>query len=151
MAVRKEGSFIEVVLPNGKYSYGRILPKADYAFYNIYVDNQITDIKKISQEKVLFIVAVYKDSVTKGRWRKIGHLDLDSRSKVLPLKFIEDTLNPGAYEIYDPNTGEITPSSKDKCIGLERSAVWEPAHVEARIVDYFEGRSNKWVEQLSLK
>jgi len=151
MAIRKEGAFFEILLPNGKYSYGRILPKADYTFYDIYVDERISDIKKIRESKVLFIVAVYKDAVTKGRWKKIAYLDLEPTLQVLPLKFIEDALNPGIYEIYNPNTGEITSTTKDKCLSLERSAVWEAKHVEERIVDHFEGKTNKWVEQLKLK
>jgi hypothetical protein len=151
MAIRKEGSFIEIVLPNGKYAYGRILPKADFAFYDLYADEQVTDFEKIEKNEILFIVAVYKDAITKGRWKKIGYKELEPKLSVLPLKFIEDGLNPGVYEIYNPNTGGITPTTKDKCIGLERSAVWEPGHVEERIVDHFEGKTNRWVEQLKLK
>lgn len=151
MAIRKEGAFIEIALPNGKFSYGRILSKANYAFYDIYSDEKITDIKKIQEKRVLFIIAVYKFAVTKGRWKQIGSMELEPKLQTLPLKFIEDKLNPGYFEIYNPNTGEMTPTTKDKCFGLERAAVWEPEHVEERIIDHFEQRPNRWVEQLKLK
>jgi hypothetical protein len=151
MATRKEGSIFEIRLSNGKYSYGRILAKADYAFYDIYKDKQITEINDIVKSNVLFIVAVYKDAITKERWKKVGYIDLEPTLKILPSKFIEDALNPDHYELYDPNTGEIRPVDKQRCVGLERSAVWEPQHVEERLIDYYEGRQNKWVEQLKVK
>lgn len=151
MAIRKEGSFIEIALPNGKFSYGRILPKASYAFYNIYSDYRIIDIKDIQNKDVLFINSVYKFAITKGRWKQIGLQDLESKLKILPLEFIQDPIDPQIFRIYNPNTGEMTPTTKDKCLGLERAAVWEPEHIEERIIDHFEQKPNKWVEQLKLK
>ena len=151
MATRKEGAFIEIPLPNGKLSYGRIMANANYAFYNIYTENKIIDIKEILEKDILFIVSVYKSAITMGRWKQIGVKELEINFQVIPEKFIEDQLNPGHFEIYNPNTGEIISTTKDKCIGLERAAVWEPEHVEERIIDHFERKPNKWVEQLRLK
>src|SRR5258706_7325521 len=145
MAIRKEGAFIEIKLPNGKFSYGRILPKANYGFYEIYSDSKVSDIGEIERKKILFIVAVYKDAITKNRWKIIGTSPLEKTLLVLPLKFIQDELEPFYFEIYDPNSGNIRPAKKEECIGLERTAVWEPEHVEERIIDYFEKRPNKWL------
>ena len=88
MAIRKEGAFFEIVLPNGKFSYGRILPKACYAFYDVYSDEPIADIKSIQANSVLFIVAVYKFAISKGRWKKIGSSELEANLKLLPFQFI---------------------------------------------------------------
>jgi hypothetical protein len=71
--------------------------------------------------------------------------------KTLPLKFIQDPIQRQSFQIYDPNTGNIHPSKKEDCIGLERAAVWEASHVEDRILDHFEGRENKWVKSLQIK
>ena len=43
------------------------------------------------------------------------------------------------------------PATFEECEGLERSAVWDPCHIESRLLDHFEGRSNKWVDSLALK
>ncbi len=150
MAIRKEGAFFEIVLSNGKFSYGRVLPKANYAFYDIYEDQRLTDIKEIETREILFIISVYKFAITKNRWKQIASKELESKLQTLPLKFIEDILHPGNFELYNPNTGKTDSVTKDKCLGLERAAVWEPEHVEERIIDYFERRPNKWVEQLKL-
>jgi hypothetical protein len=151
MAIRKEGAFLEILLPNNKFCYSRILPKAEYAFYDIISEERINDIEKLQNTPILFIIAVYKFAVTKGRWKKIGFKELNAKLQILPMKFIEDVLNPGSFSLYKPKTGEMTPTTKDKCIGLERSAVWEPEHVEERLLAHFENRPCKWMEQLRLK
>ena len=68
-----------------------------------------------------------------------------------PLKFIQDSLNPNNFELYNPNTGEITKATREQCEGLECAAVWEAEHVEDRLRDYFDGKPNTWVEQLAIK
>ncbi len=151
MARRKEGAFIEIPLPNGKYSYGIILEKASFAFYNLYADNKVSDINIIQKNQVLFIISVYKYAISKNRWKIIGVLDIEPKLKILPMEFIQDHFDSNHFEIYNPNTGIMRLAVKAECIGLERAAVWEPEHVESRIIDYFEGRPNKWVESLKIK
>ncbi len=151
MARIKEGAFFEIALTNGKFSYGRILGKANYAFYNIYSDSRITNIDLIRNNKVIFNVGVYNDAITKNRWKTIGLTELEQGLKKIPLEFIQDDFELNQFEIYDPNTGDMRPAKKAECIGLERAAVWEPEHVEERIIDYFEGRPNKWFESLKIK
>ncbi len=151
MARIKEGAFIEIALENGKFSYGRILGKANYALYNIYSDSKITDIDLIRNNKVIFNVGVYDRAITKNRWKTIGILELEGSLSKIPLKFTQDDFELNQFEIYDPNTGDMRPAKKAECIGLERAAVWEPEHVEERIIDYFEGRPNKWFESLKIK
>lgn len=151
MARIKEGAFFEISLPNKKFSYGRILGKACYAFYSIYSESRITDIEHIKNSNILFILGVYNDAITKNRWKIIGVSELEAGIKKIPLAFIQDQLEPTQFEIYNPNTGEIKPATKAECIGLECAAVWEPEHVEDRIIDYFEKRPNKWFESLKIK
>jgi hypothetical protein len=67
------------------------------------------------------------------------------------MEFIQNTLDPSKFSLYDPNTGEMTPATKEQCIGLECAAVWEAEHVVDRINDHYAGRKNKWLEQLEIK
>jgi len=150
MARRKEGAFIEIELENGKYSYGRILQHASYAFYDIYSDRKISDVSAIQKGNVIFIIAVYKYAITKNRWKIIGIEELETKYRLLPNKFMQDIIDPSLFSIYNPNTGEMIPATKEECFGLERSAVWEPEHVEDRLIDHFENRPNKWVESLKI-
>ncbi len=145
---RVVGAFLKIKLPNGQHCYGRILDKANYAFYDFFTENDNADLEQIAKKKVLFIVAVYDDAVTSGRWLKIGKSPLEPDLQVLPLKFIQDKLNPDNFELYDPNKGTAKKASRQDCINLERAAVWEPDHVEDRIVDYLNNKYNIWVERM---
>lgn len=99
----------------------------------------------------MFIVAVYNDIITQGHWFKVGKLPIREDLSILPMQFIQDTLDSEKYSLYNPNTGEITPTTRDKAIGLERAAVWDAHHVEDRIRDYYLGIPNETVERLKLK
>lgn len=151
MARRKEGAFFEIELSNGKYAYGRILPMATYAFYDLYSDMALSDINIIQKSNVIFICSVYNYAISKGIWKVIGLLELEQNFKILPLQFIQDRHNLEIVRLYDPNTGEMKPAKIIDCIGLECAAVWEPTHINDRLIDYFEGKPNKWVEVLKLK
>jgi hypothetical protein len=145
------GSIIRFSLPCGKFGYGRILNNANYAFYDLITSEEEDNVVKIAECKILFIVAVYNDAINSGRWLKIGKIDLENDLLNLPLKFIQDTLNPSVFELYNPNTGEIRRAALQDCIGLERAAVWETFHVEERICDHYDDKTNKWVEKMKLK
>jgi hypothetical protein len=147
---RTVGAFVEIKLTTGQFAYARILDKACFAVYDLISDHQVDDVITIGSKPVLFIVAVYDYAVNKGRWHKIGKLPLEDQFHMLPMQFIQDGIDPNLYSLYNPNTGEITPSSKNSCVGLEAAAVWEPEHVESRIEDFYAQRPNVWVDQLSL-
>lgn len=145
---RTIGAVVEVIFEPGRKTYARILGEASFAFYDYIDTGQEISIEDIIAKPILFILAVYDDAVTKGRWKKIGKAPLDLSLQVLPCKFIQDGLNETKFEIYD--NGSIRPSSKAECLGLERAAVWEPEHVESRIADYYNGKPNKWELQMRL-
>ncbi|RQO64361.1 hypothetical protein DBR43_33045 [Pedobacter sp. KBW06] len=147
---RAIGDFLKINLSNGKIGYARVLKMASVAIYD-FMTNDVADVSEIAQREVLFIVAVYDDVITSGRWQKIGKLPLEDKFEQLPVKFIQDALDPNSFELYDPNSGKIEKTQKNKCIGLERASVWEGEHVEERIVDYYLGRPNIWVEEMKIK
>lgn len=145
------GSILEININNQYNVYAQILTEADYAFFDYKSQNNLSDFSVLETAPILFIVAVYDDVVTKGHWLKVGKLALRKELKVKPMKFIQDSLNPDQFELYDPNNGETIPATKDQCIGLEPAAVWEANHVEDRIRDHYEGKENVWVNQLKIK
>ncbi|MFD2162265.1 immunity 26/phosphotriesterase HocA family protein [Paradesertivirga mongoliensis] len=147
---RTVGAFLKINLPNGKFGYARILKEASYAIYDL-TTYEVVDVNEIAKHNVLFFVAVYDDVVTSGRWEKIGKRPLEEQFFGLPMKFIQDAQNPDKFSLYDPNSGDITAANKEDCLGLERAAVWEAEHVEERIVDHYEGRPNRWVEEMKAK
>jgi len=147
-----EGSILEINIENQYFAYAQILKKGlGYAFFNFKSFEKLLDISVLNKAKVIFIVMVYNDVITKGIWVKIGKLDIRDELKELPMQFIQDSQNPNNFEIYNPNTGEISKATKEQCLGLECAAVWEANHIEDRIRDYYNSIPNVWVEQLKIK
>lgn len=147
---RTLGSILEIDLENGYFGYAQII-NDDIMFYDIYSDTKVSDLKLLEDRKPLFFLGVYDDVITKGRWKIVGKLPIKEENKIVPNKFIQDSLNPNSFELYNPNTGEIIPSKREEVEGLECAAVWEAEHVEDRLRDHYHGKSNVWVEQLAIK
>lgn len=144
------GAILEIVI-NEKYYYAQILKSKGCAFFNFKSEKPINDYSILSNANILFILRVYDDVITKGKWIKVGKLDIRDELQIEPFKFIQDSLNPDSFELYNPNTGEIIPATRKEVEGLECAAVWEAEHVEDRIKDYYEGKLNTWVQQLAIK
>lgn len=144
------GSILEINA-NDKYYYAQILQSKGCAFFDLELDNPLKDYSSLNHKDVLFIVRVYDDVIVKGKWLKVGNLEIRDDLKIEPNKFIQDSLNPDNFELYNPNTGEITPSNREEVKGLECASVWEAEHVEDRLRDHFAGKPNVWVEQLAIK
>jgi len=146
---RTIGAFVKIPLDKKHHTYARILADAGLAFYDIVAEEDITDMKKIASKPILFIVAVYRDAITKGRWQKVGKMPLEPELRRCPPQFIHDSIDPTKFSIYED--GKIRPATREECEGLERAAVWEPEHVESRIRDHYAGVPNIWVEHLKIR
>ena len=102
------------------------------------------EIERIVERPVLFYVAVMHHAIRTGRWPVAGYVPLDGRLR-RPSTFIQDPLDKNSFSIYE--NGRIRRATRQECIGLERAAVWEPEHVEARLLDHYAGRKNRMVEE----
>lgn len=139
---------IEIELGDQTHVYGRVLRDASYAVY----DSRSTkpeSIDSVIDRPILFFVAVMDRAVKTGRWKVIGHRPLGEAESYPPPTFMQDRFDKKKYQIYE--RGQIRPSSRKECLGLERAAVWDPEHVEDRIRDHYAGRKNKWLESLALE
>lgn len=138
-----EGAILEINIDNQYYTYAQILLKGlGYAFFDFKSENKLLDLSILLESKVLFIVMVYNDVITNGEWKKVGKLEIREDLRVQPMKFIQDALNPNKFRLYNPNTGEMIPTTKEECKGLEVAAIYEAEHIEERISDYYSGRVN---------
>lgn len=147
---RTIGSILEIDLGNGFYNYAQII-NDDILFFDICVNKRLEDLTILNSKRPLFFLGVYDSVITKGRWKIVGKLPIHSSHKIVPMKFIQDSMDESQIDLYNPNTGEIKKSSRKEVIGLECAAVWEGEHVESRLRDYYDGKENVWVNQLKLK
>lgn len=147
-----EGAILEINIENQYYVYAQILVKGlGYAFFDYKSKEHLKDLNELLKCEVLFIVTVYDDVVTQGKWIKVGKLPIRQDLLVQPMKFMQDYMDLDKFDLYNPNTGEIVKATRDECFGLERASVWEFNHVEDRIRDHYLGVPNVWVEQLKIK
>lgn len=141
------GSILEINVENNYYVYAQVLGKANYAFFDYRTTNQLKDFTVLLDKPILFIASVYNDVVTQGHWLKVGKLELREDLEILPMKFIQDALHSDRFELYDSNTGESKPATKDQIKGLERAAVWEANHIVDRIRDHYNGVPCIWLQE----
>ncbi|MCL1885766.1 MAG: immunity 26/phosphotriesterase HocA family protein [Dehalococcoidia bacterium] len=125
----KLGNIYAIPLPNRKFAFGRSMADADIAIYK-HIGDTIEDIPK--EEKYQFIVGVYKDVLTSGDWPLVENRPFKNEDESWPPPtFIWDQ-STGKYNQY--YKGQITPSTKAACKGLERCAVWDAHHIIDRIM-----------------
>lgn len=125
----KLGNIYAIPLPDGTFAFGRLhrerLAIAKERANDMY---DIPDFKNID-----FYVGVYKDVLSDGVWPKVGNIPFDNDGDAwTPQTFIEDILKPGNFEIY--YKGKIRKATKDECLGLEVTAVWDREHVVDRLM-----------------
>lgn len=91
---------------------------------------------------------VMNHAITTSRWKVIGDMPLEESLKHEPTFFKQDPIS-GQVTLHRSQTEY--PTSAEDCEQLERAAVSEPEHAEARLRDHFDRRLNKWVESLRVK
>ena len=142
------GSIIKIELINGTFCFARKLKNPLYAFYDINTKDTIPPLEEIIASNILFKIWVMDRVISSNRWIKIGKLDLEDEL-YKPVTFChQNALNKKVYLYIN---GEKSITTKEECNKFERTAVWEPEHVEDRLRDYFSGENNKWVESLRIK
>lgn len=140
------GSILEIPIDGKYYVYAQILPEAQYVFFDYHSPIPLSDFSILESVPILFVIAVYDYVVNKGLWLKVGKLPIRNDLEIMPMKYMYDKFN-NKYDLYNPNTGEVTPSTKDAVRGLERAAVWGENHVEDRIRDYYNGVPCIWLRE----
>lgn len=141
------GIIVEIPLPKGWHAYVVKLREGSYAFLDIRAKRRPGP-EEFAAATALFTISVMRYAITAGGWT-IVHKDPALADRVpQPKYFVEDALNPGRFEIYEKGT--TRKAARREVRGLERLAAWEPEHVVDRLVDYFAGRPNKWVEMMRL-
>lgn len=150
MAAKKfnPGAFVRIPLADGTFGYGRLREFPYAAFYDLRTESPLDDLAAIAARPVLFTLAVHK-SVTDA-WPVIGSLPLEPALEQPLVRFRQNVADPSDCEIVD-TAGNVRRATPQECEGLERSSVWDPVHVQDRLLDAFLKRPNKWVESLKVK
>ena len=140
------GSIVEISIDNVYFVYAQILKKGCYAFFDYRSEKQLQDYSILQDKPVMFIVSVYDYVIKENIWSIVGKLPIRESLRIQPLMYIYDA-NKDTYNLYNNNTGEITPCTKDETHGLERASVWGDNHIEDRIRDYYKNMPCVWLKE----
>jgi hypothetical protein len=142
--ILEEGTFVRIPLADGTFGYGRVLPDPYLAFYDFRTTGPSADLDEIEAKPVLFTQAVRLFKY--DRWANLGKRKLAGEVTKPVVRFMQDLADYRKCTIYDSD-GMSRDARPEECVGLERAAVWDPQHIEQRLLDHFEGRPNTFEEQ----
>ena len=144
-----KGKIVEIPVHDEYYVYAQVLAHSCFAYFDARYSASVQDIHDIDMSKVLFIVcSSVTDAVRAGRWRIRGKLPISPELTTLPFEFIQDGLNPYKFSLYNYETGEVTPATREECEGLGRCAVWYDNHIEDRIYSHYTNTKCIWMRTI---
>ena len=148
-AIFEPGVLLRVDLDHQWHTYARMLARRPkFAFYDCRLSTPAVDVLSIVNRPILFVLAV-NDRASRGHWPKIGQVPLEMAPVPIPNEFMQD-IATGACQIVD-EAFNARPAKPEECVGLERVAVWDPAHVEERLRDHYTGRPNAHLAYMKVK
>ncbi|MFJ6633955.1 Imm26 family immunity protein [Streptomyces sp. NPDC091376] len=156
-ANRAPGRVVRIDLGDGRCAFGRQLTDVCVEFYDLVgKPGAPVDLIEVVAAPVAFKVWVMDAAFRRrGGWELLDVVPLTHEEQTeVHLYSKQDPLSCSitVYRV-DPvtGTGSETPATFEDCQKLERAAIWDPAHIEDRLRDHFDGRPNPWVESLRLK
>jgi hypothetical protein len=142
------GAFVRIPLADGSYGYGQLLEFPYASFFDLRTTEPTANLDAIASASVMFTLAVHKSIL--DRWEVIGQRPLSEAMNRSFERFIQHPADPSNCRIVD-RAGRERRATPAECVGLEPVAVWEPNHVEDRLLDAFMHRPNKWVESMKVQ
>jgi len=137
----KLGNVYAIPLPNSKFGFCRSLREGAIAVYKN-IGDTIEDLPK--SEEYQFFVGVNKTALTCGEWPIVENRPFENEEDSWPPPtYLWDNIT-GKYSEY--HKGQITPSTKAECQGLECTSSWEAYHVVDRIMgnDLWQSITLEW-------
>jgi hypothetical protein len=155
---REPGRVVRIPLGDGSVGWGRQLRSVRVEFYDRFdaeADAEQVDPHEVVGSEVAFTVAVMDRAFRRtSSWTLLDVVPLSQQEETEVYRSFKRDPFSGALSIYwenpDGSWGEDN-ATRAQCVGLERSAVWDPEHVEDRLRDHRAGRPNKRAESLALK
>jgi hypothetical protein len=139
------GSVVRIDLEEAGVGYGQMLVEPEYAFFA--ETNPAATAAEVVASSVLFRLWVSRRAHASGRWAKIGRSSVATFLTTPVLRFNQDPIEPARITLgHDGISGR--PCSLAECSDFERAAIWEPEHVEERLVSHRLGRQSEWVRLL---
>ncbi len=134
------GNIHKIPLPNGKYAFGRVMNDAGLAIYKGEYDCEKEFDPNVEYQ---FIITVYQDLLTDGKWPVIGNVPFKTEAESWPPPCCQINQVTGEFSIYYKGETRkiVTSEEEEACLQMEVAAVCDREHVLARIMG-----DNTWEE-----
>lgn len=143
------GDFLKIPLPNGYWTYGRVLDNNVVAFYNLQVKEDVS-LERVAEAQVAFRSMLMNYAFSGDKWPIIGNITLEEKLKSKTLFIhIDSDLSKKIY-IATTNFDDRIDISYEEAEKLELLCVYETKDVEERLIDHFEGRANVFAEMMRI-
>ena len=139
------GAVLKIDLQEG-IAYCQMIRHPFYAFFPSFGEN--INSSDSMNRGVLFRIAVSNRAFKTGRWRIIGVEDVRADISS-PIRFFKKDIISKSISIVE-ESGFESAALPYQCNSLEPAAVWEPEHVEERLLDYLNGRENRWMTSMKI-
>ncbi len=133
------GTFVRIRLADGSFGYGRLLELPYVAFYDYRTTEPTSELDTIASKPVLFRQAVRTSGLKS--WEHLGGKALEGEVAQPVVRYRQDLLDFRKCTLFD-TAGMVREVGPEECIGIEQAAVWDPHHIEERLLDTFMGRPN---------
>ena len=142
------GAVMQIHIDNEYYVYAQSYPYSQEVVFDYRSQEPLKDLSVLLSANQLFRIVVYRDVIGSGQWKKVGKLPLRPDLIPVQMKYIYNKYDDRSpFKIYNPETGESVPSTKEECRGLERAAVWGYGAIKERIRDYYNDKQCIWLEE----
>ena len=143
---RTLGAVMEINVDNEYYVYAQSYPYTEEVIFDYRSKEPLEDLSVLLSVKQLFRIVVFRWVIGSGHWKKVGKLPLREDLLIVQKQYIYHKFDRDKFEIYNPETGQITPSNKEECRGLERCSVWGADSIKDRIRDHYNGVPCMWLK-----
>lgn len=131
------GNVYELKTEDEYYCYMQMLTDQQVIVFDYRNKKPLTDISILNNCKILFCICALMSTM---RWEEIGKMQVTEKYKVLPMKYIYDKYQTKNFFLYDPNTGNKTPATKEEIKGLEVTDVYNRKMLEKRINEHYNNK-----------
>ena len=141
------GSIFQISI-DGNYYYGQMLEGYHIILFDYKSSNSLINLRELKDKSVFFFGTVYPSVFSDGAWPKVGRLEIPDNYRTIPLQWIHHDYRIGKsdeWEIYNSETGAITPSSRQECIGLPPQGIYERSHIIDIIESHFRNEPCLWL------
>lgn len=131
------------------YVFGRIIEDYIFVFFDFQSSKEDIDLDMLLEKNILFSIHVGWAAITSKRWKVLAIKSLEEKFRIATPFFVQEMGNDDLCWIdYNGKRNQVT---KSECFGLERLATWNAIHVEQRIRDHYDGKSNMYLLGLKLR